>query len=85
MGFLDKVKSQANDLKDKAAGVVDKHSDKIRDGIDGAGDYVDKKTKGKYSDKVDSAKGAAEAGLDKLDGKSGDDFPEDEKWDGAAS
>ena len=31
------------------------------------------KTKGKYSDKIDTAKGAAEKGLDKLDGKD-DDF-----------
>jgi uncharacterized protein YjbJ (UPF0337 family) len=74
MGILDKLKGQASGLKKKATEVVDDNSDKIHSGIDKAGDLVDDKTKGKYSDKIDQAKDAAEKGLDKLDGKD-DDFP----------
>lgn len=74
MGFLDKLKGQASGLKDKAVDAVDKNSDKIHSGIEKAGDFVDKKTKGKYSDKIDTAKSKAEQGLDKLDGKKNDDF-----------
>jgi hypothetical protein len=73
MGILDKLKDQASGLKKKATKVVDDNSDKIHSGIDKAGDFVDQKTKGKYSDKITKAKGAAEKGLDKLDGK-GDDL-----------
>jgi hypothetical protein len=74
MGILDRLKGQASGIKQKATEVVDKNSDKIHAGIDKAGDFVDKKTKGKYSEKIEKAKGAAEKGLDKLDNKS-DDFP----------
>jgi hypothetical protein len=73
MGILDKLKGQASGLKKKATEVVDDNSEKIQSGIDKTGDFVDDKTKGKYSDKIDTAKGAAEKGLDKLDGKD-DDF-----------
>ena len=74
MGILDKFKDQAVGLKKKATTVVDQNSDKIQTGLDKAGDFVDQKTKGKYSDKIGKAKGAAEKGLDKLDRKD-DDFP----------
>ena len=76
MGILDKLKGQASGLKKKATEVVDDNGDKIQSGIDKAGDFADQKTKGKYSDKIDQAKGAAEKGLDKLDGKD-DDFTDD--------
>lgn len=75
MGFMDKLKSQAADLKDKATHAVDKNSDTIQSGIDKAGEVVDKKTKGKYSGQIDTAKQKAEQGLDSLDGKK-DDFPD---------
>jgi hypothetical protein len=74
MGFFDKLKGQASELKDKAVGTVNENSDKIHSGLNKAGEFVDKKTKGKYSDKIDTAKSKAEQGLDKLDGKK-DDFP----------
>ena len=62
MGFLDDAKKQLT----KA---VDDHGDKIRDGIDKAGDAVDKKTQGKYTDKIARSKTAATGVLDKLGGK----------------
>ena len=45
MGFLD-------DAKKKLGDAVDKHGDKISEGLDKAGDLIDKKTGGKYSDKI---------------------------------
>lgn len=65
MGFLDKLKDTANMAKEKAAGAIDQHGPQIKDGIGKAGEALDKKTKGKYSDKI--AKGTSKAGeaLDK--------------------
>jgi 3-oxoacyl-ACP reductase-like protein len=55
-------------------GVVDKQGDKIAAGVDKATDVVDKKTKGKYADKLakvdkladklDKTKGKGEAGAE---------------------
>ena len=53
MGFLDDAKKQLT----KA---VDEHGDKIRDGLDKAGDVADKKTKGKYTDQIAKGKTAVD-------------------------
>jgi len=71
MGFLDKLKQQAN----TAAG---KHGDKIAGGLDKAGDAVNKRTGGKYADHVAKAKTAAKDGIDKAgrnDGAGGTGTP----------
>ncbi len=60
MGFLDKLKETANMAKEKATEAVDQHGPQIKDGIGKAGGYLDKKTKGKYSDKI--ATGTQKAG-----------------------
>jgi MT0933-like antitoxin protein len=60
MGFLDKLKLKANEVKEKAVEAVDEHGPQIKGGIEKAGTFVDKKTKGKYSDKI--AKGTQKAG-----------------------
>ncbi len=65
MGFVDK-------LKGKTAKVVDQHGDKIKVGLDKAGDFADKRTKGKYHDKIQAGKAKAMDGLRKLDGKNDD-------------
>lgn len=49
MAFIDKIKG-------KAAEAVDKHGDKISGGLSKAGEFADKKTKGKYSDKIAASK-----------------------------
>ena len=64
MGMFDK-------LRKKAEQAVDEHGDKIAQGLDKAGDLVDKKTGGKYSDKIDTGVDKAKAALDKR--QSGDD------------
>ena len=52
--YLDKAKDLAKDLTGKARDAVTEHSDKIDGGIDKAAEFVDDKTKGKYSDKIDT-------------------------------
>lgn len=49
--------------KDKLSGLARDNQDKIEEGIDQAGDAVDDKTGGKFSDQVDTAQ---EAAKDKL-------------------
>lgn len=72
MGFLDNA-------KDKLTKAVDQHGDKIAKGLDKAGEFADKKTKGKYSDKIEGGLGKAKGALDNLDGKNDDikDEPKD--------
>lgn len=72
MGFMDKIKGKTDGLKEKAAEAVDKHGDKISDGIDKAAGFVDKKTGGKFGDKADTVAAKAKDALDKLDGKNDD-------------
>jgi hypothetical protein len=55
-----------DDVKNKAADLVDEHGDKIKDGIDKAADFADDKTGGKHTDKIDSVADKAKDALDKL-------------------
>jgi len=68
MGFLDKAKQAAQ----KA---VDKSGDKVGDAIDKGTDFVDAKSKGKHTDKLDAVGEKAKDALDGLDGKN-DDIPD---------
>lgn len=54
MGFLDKAKS-----------LLSQNADKVEQVIDKAGDIVDEKTQGKYSQHVDKAQEAAKNALSK--------------------
>ena len=54
MAFLDKVKS-----------LLAKNADKVDTAIDKAGDIVDQKTKGKYTQHVDKVQDAARKAVDK--------------------
>lgn len=56
MGFLDKVKD-----------LLSKNADKVDTAIDKAGDIVDQKTQGKYSQHVDKAQDAAKDAIRKDD------------------
>ncbi|MEJ7630465.1 MAG: antitoxin [Nocardioidaceae bacterium] len=75
MGFLDKLKLKATEVKEKAVEAVNGRGPQIKGGIDKAGDFVDKKTKGKYSDKI--AKGTKKAGeaVDKIEKPDADPLP----------
>ena len=75
MGFLD-------DAKKKLGNAVDKHGDKISDGLDKAGNAVDEKTGGKHRAKIQTGVAKAKGALDDLDGKRDDFAPpgrDDEK------
>ena len=71
MGFLD-------DAKAKLTEAVDKHGDKIADGIDKAAEMADDKTGGKHAEKLATGAEKAKDALDKLDGRN-DDIPDNHK------
>jgi len=68
MGLLD-------DAKKKLTAAVDQHGDKIAGGIDKAAAAVDKKTGGKYADKIEKGSAKAKDALDAMD-KKNDDIPD---------
>ncbi len=68
MGTFDSLKGKVSDL-------VDGNSDKIAGGLDEAGEFIDSKTGGKHTDKIETGKDKLVDALDGLDGKN-DDFPE---------
>lgn len=70
MGTFDNLKGKVSDL-------VDKHSDKIDDGMNKAGNMIDSKTGGKHTDKIATGKEKVRNALDGLDGQN-DDFPDRE-------
>lgn len=55
MGFLDDVKKQAEELKERASDFVGQHGDKISEGIDRVASKLDNGTQGKYSEKIQSS------------------------------
>ena len=50
---------------DRAKKLIDENDEKIDSAVEKAGDFIDDKTKGKYSDKIDTA-------VDKIQQKTGD-------------
>lgn len=48
-----------DDVKGKAAGLINGNEAAIKDGIEKAGDFVDSKTGDKFKDQVDSVQKAA--------------------------
>jgi uncharacterized protein YjbJ (UPF0337 family) len=70
-GFLDKAKDLARDVTGKAKTTVTENADKIDGGIDKAAEFVDEKTKGKYTDKIEKAQGAAHRAVEKIGGEEG--------------
>ncbi|MDI3402525.1 antitoxin [Streptomyces sp. B-S-A6] len=69
MGLLDKMKAKLGPAKDKAVGLAKEHEEKIDHGLDKVARTVDQKTKGKYSEKIQSGTGRAKEGLHKFAGK----------------
>ena len=72
MGLFDK--RNVDKLRGRLTEAVDKHGDKISDGIDKAAAAADKRTGGKHSDTIAKGVTKAKDGLDKLDGRN-DDLP----------
>jgi hypothetical protein len=59
-----------DEIKDKATELIHGHHDKVDDAVEKAGDMVDEKTEGKFSDKVDTAQEKAKEVAEKLDPQS---------------
>jgi len=68
MSFFDKA-------KDALTGAVDKHGDKIAEGIDKTAEMIDDRTGGKHADKLADGAERAKDALDRLDGRD-DDIPD---------
>lgn len=66
MGLLDNLKAKLNPAKDKVSGLAQQHGDKIQHGLDKAAKVVDEKTKGKYSNKIQTGTGKAKDAMDRL-------------------
>lgn len=59
MSIFDKAKQAAERAKGQAANLASQHSDKIDQALQKGGDFVDRKTHGRYSDKIVKARTAA--------------------------
>ena len=69
MGRLENLKAKLAPAKDKASHLAQQHEDKIdklQHGIDKAARVVDEKTKGKYSDKIQTGTGRAKVAMDRF-------------------
>ncbi|MGW0855136.1 antitoxin [Streptomyces sp. NPDC002690] len=70
MGFLDNLKARLGPAKekvgDKVGDLAHQHGGKIEQGLDKAARTVDEKTKGKYSDKIQSGTQKAKDTVDRL-------------------
>jgi hypothetical protein len=56
-----------DEIKDKAVELIQGNSDKVDDAVEKAGDLIDEKTGGQFSDKVDMAQDKAKEVADDLD------------------
>ncbi|MFC5804692.1 antitoxin [Streptomyces formicae] len=69
MGILETLKTKLAPAKDKVSDLAHQHEDKIEKfghGLDKAARKVDERTKGKYSDKIESGTGKAKDALGRL-------------------
>jgi hypothetical protein len=66
MGLMDNLKAKLAPAKDKVSGLAQQHGGKIENGLDKAAKVVDEKTKGKYSDKIQTGTGKAKDAMDRL-------------------
>ncbi|TRO62921.1 antitoxin [Streptomyces sp. IB201691-2A2] len=75
MGLLDDLKARLAPAKEKVSDLAQQHGgkiDKIEQGLDKAAKLADEKTKGKYSDKIQTGTGKAKGALDRLAHKESD-------------
>ncbi|NUK01048.1 antitoxin [Streptomyces lunaelactis] len=75
MGFMDTLKAKLAPAKDKVSGLAQQHGGKIEHGLERAAKSVDKKTKGKYSSKIETGTGKAKDALGRIAHKDGGGTP----------
>ncbi|MER7519809.1 antitoxin [Streptomyces sp. NPDC126499] len=66
MGLLDSLKAKLAPAKDKVSDLAKEHGGKVEHGLEKAARVVDEKTKGKYSDKIESGTGKAKDAIERL-------------------
>jgi MT0933-like antitoxin protein len=76
VSVFDELKGKAAELKDKAAGLVGGNADKLKDAVGHAGDFIDEKTGGKYSGKIDGLQEKASGLIDKTGSANAPEAPE---------
>ncbi|WP_406342123.1 antitoxin [Streptomyces sp. NBC_00648] len=69
MGFLESLKDKLAPAKDKVSDFAQQHEAKIGQGLDKVAKTVDERTKGKYSDKIQTGTGKAKDALDRISHK----------------
>ncbi|MFF0289561.1 antitoxin [Streptomyces sp. NPDC005262] len=75
MGLMDSLKAKLSPARDKVGDFAQQHGDKIDQGLDKAARTVDQKTKGKYSDKIESGTRKAKDAVERLSHKSEGGMP----------
>ncbi|NUK56353.1 antitoxin [Streptomyces lunaelactis] len=75
MGFMDTLKAKLAPAKDKVSGLAQQHGGKIEHGLERAAKSVDKKTKGKYSSKIETGTGKAKDARGRIAHKDGGGTP----------
>ncbi|MFJ7181305.1 antitoxin [Streptomyces massasporeus] len=66
MGLMHNVKAKLGPAKGKVSDLAHRHEGKIHHGLDKAAQAVDKTTKGKYSDRIQSGTGRAKGAMGRL-------------------
>ncbi|MCQ6555364.1 antitoxin [Streptomyces sp. C10-9-1] len=66
MGFLDTLKTKLAPAKEKVADLAQQHEGRIGQGLDKAARTVDDRTKGKYSDRIETGTGKAKDALGRI-------------------
>ncbi|MFB7861463.1 MULTISPECIES: antitoxin [unclassified Streptomyces] len=66
MGLLDSLKAKLAPAKDKVSDLAKEHGGKVEHGLEKAAKVVDEKTKGKYSDKIESGTGKAKEAIGRI-------------------
>ncbi|SMQ19403.1 MT0933-like antitoxin protein [Streptomyces sp. Ag82_O1-12] len=66
MGLMDDVKAKLGPARGKVSDLAQRHEGKIHHGLDKAAQAVDKTTKGKYSDRIQSGTGRAKDAMGRL-------------------
>ncbi|MET9835589.1 antitoxin [Streptomyces sp. NPDC006385] len=76
MGLMRNLKDKLAPAKDKVADFAKRHEEQVHHGLDKAAKVVDERTKGKYSNKIQTGTGKAKGAVDRLAHK-GDDTATD--------
>ncbi|MFD7708470.1 antitoxin [Streptomyces sp. NPDC059785] len=66
MGLLDNLKAKLGPAKGRVSDLAQQHGGKIHSGLDKAARMADERTKGKYSDRIQTGTGKAKDALDRL-------------------